>query len=173
MKHARSFNKLIQEGIFFLLLGAGLLWYSLNFYNQSFNKDWSQSPYLFPMLVAVIFGILAVSLLVQGVKKWGNESLEAAAEKKNSGRILEVLVILGISLLYYLAMAVLKIPYITFGILSWSFTVSNFEVLTLIFLAAMMLYLGVRKIAVLVIVPVGATLFLSIVFRALLHVLLP
>ena len=77
------------------------------------------------------------------------------------------------SLIYYLALAVLRIPYITFGILSWSLTISNFEVCTFIFLVAMMLYLGVRRIPVLAAVPLGTTLFLSVAFRAMLHVLLP
>ena len=87
--------------------------------------------------------------------------------------MIPVLVVLGMSLIYYLALAVLRIPYITFGILSWSLTISNFEVCTFIFLVAMMLYLGVRRIPVLAAVPLGTTLFLSVAFRAMLHVLLP
>ena len=80
------------------------------------------------------------------------------------------LVLCGI---YYLALAGLKLPYITIGIFSFLYTFSTFEVVTLVFLAAMMAFMGVRKIPVLVLVPVGTTLFLSIAFRTLLHVLLP
>jgi hypothetical protein len=84
-----------------------------------------------------------------------------------------VLVLLAITLAYYLALALLKIPYITFGILSWSLTISNFEIVTVVFLIAMMLYLGVRKVPVLVLVPICTSLFLSVTFRSMLHVLLP
>ena len=38
---------------------------------------------------------------------------------------------------------------------------------------AMMIFMGVRKIPVLVFVPIGTTLFLSLAFRTFLHVLLP
>ena len=44
---------------------------------------------------------------------------------------------------------------------------------TVVFLIAMMIFMGVRKIPVLVFVPIGTTLFLSLAFRTFLHVLLP
>lgn len=164
-------NQAFQEGIFFLLLSGALLGYGLNQQNQAFNKDWTQSPYLFPVLVAVLMGILAMCLLLEGIRESGNPSPEAGGQTKgNAG---PVLIVLGMSLLYYLALGVLKLPYVTFGILSYSFSVSNFEVATLVFLLAMMLYLGVRRIPVLALVPLGVTLFLSVAFRAMLHVLLP
>ena len=43
----------------------------------------------------------------------------------------------------------------------------------LIVAIAMMIFMGVRKIPVLVFVPIGTTLFLSLAFRTFLHVLLP
>lgn len=174
MKQKAIWNHGIQEGILFLLLGGALLWHSLDAQSRSFNKDWSQSPYLFPVLVAVLVGVLSLSLLYQGA----STMRKAAAAPQSAGAVpakqtIPVLVVLGLSLLYYLSLAVLKIPYITFGILSWSLTVSNFEVCTLLFLIVLMLYLGVRKAAVLVAVPFCTTLFLSVAFRAMLHVLLP
>ena len=45
--------------------------------------------------------------------------------------------------------------------------------MTVVFLIAMMIFMGVRKIPVLVFVPIGTTLFLSLAFRTFLHVLLP
>ncbi len=199
MKQKSIWNHAVQEGILFLLMGGALLWHGLEGHSQAFNKDWSQSPYLFPVLVAVLLGALAVSLLYQGVKttQSGGQAAEQSdgqataqsGEQAAAGsgafaadapdaaflrkQTVQVLVVLGMSLAYYLALAILKIPYITFGILSWSLTISNFEVCTLVFLAALMLYLGVRKAPVLVGVPVGTTLFLSVAFRAMLHVLLP
>ena len=62
---------------------------------------------------------------------------------------------------------------VTIGIFSFMYTFSTFEVVTVPFLASMMAFMGVRKVRVLVLVPLGTTLFLSIAFRTLLHVLLP
>ena len=75
--------------------------------------------------------------------------------------------------IYYLALAELKIPYITIGIFSFLYTFSTFEVATIVFLAVMMAFMGVRRLRILLLVPLGTTLFLSIAFRAMLHVLLP
>ena len=75
--------------------------------------------------------------------------------------------------IYYAALAFIKIPDITIGILSFAYTFSTFEVVTVVFLIAMMIFMGVRKIPVLVFVPIGTTLFLSLAFRTFLHVLLP
>ncbi|MDD3252887.1 MAG: tripartite tricarboxylate transporter TctB family protein [Lachnospiraceae bacterium] len=185
MKSSILRNHSIQEGILFLLLGGALLVHGLDSNSKAFNQDWSQSPYLFPVLVAVLVGALSISLLYQGMragaKACGSQQAAQSApasavstpDQAQKGQWLPVVIVVGMSLLYYLALGMLKIPYITFGILSWSLTVSNFEIVTFVFLVAMMLYLGVRKILVLAAVPVCTTLFLSVAFRALLHVLLP
>lgn len=174
MKQKSFWNHSVQEGCFFLLLGGALLWHGLDSHHKGFNQDWSQSPYLFPVLVAFMMGILAISLMGQGLRDAQTGEEKKAAPRPDSARYtIQVLVVLGMALLYYLSLAVLKIPYITFGILSYSLTISNFEVMTVVFMFAMMLYLGVRKIPVLVLVPLGTSLFLSVTFRAMLHVLLP
>lgn len=85
-------------------------------------------------------------------------------------RVLGVLVLCG---LYYLVLGEVSIPRVTIGILSFSITISIFEVATVIFLIAMMWFMKVRKVAVLVLVPIGTSLFLSIAFRTCLHVMLP
>ena len=84
-----------------------------------------------------------------------------------------VVIALILCAIYYAALAFIKIPYITIGILSFAYTFSTFEVVTVVFLIAMMVFMGVRKIPVLVFVPIGTTLFLSLAFRTFLHVLLP
>lgn len=173
MTITKSWNKNLQEGLFFLILSSALLWYSLDSYNKAFNKDLAQSPYLFPGLVSLIFVALAFSLIYQGVKQWSANADSEQGKTLNGKGFRQVIIILAISLLYYLAMAILKIPYITFGILTYSLTISNFEVVTMVFLIVMMLYLGVRKVRILVFLPLFITLFLSIAFRAMLHVLLP
>lgn len=173
MNQKKIWNHEIQEGCFFLLAGGALLLYGLDGHHKGFNQDWSQSPYLFPVLVAILMAILAVSLIGQGMydAKTGSGAEDARPHERKY--TLQVLLVLCMALLYYLSLAVLKIPYITFGILSYSLTISNFEIVTVVFLLVMMLYLGVRKVPVLVLVPVGTSLFLSVTFRAMLHVLLP
>lgn len=181
-----------------------LLSYSLTSYNKAFNKEWGQSPYLFPLLVAAALIGLSVWLTAEGVramKKPGEvekplpeeaqpeetqpEAVQAQADQKTalpagsaavvsrSAKIRGVVITLVLCVLYYMALAFLKIPYITVGILSFQYTFSTFEVVTLVFLGAMMGYMGVRKSLILTLVPLATTLFLSIAFRTLLHVLLP
>ena len=164
-------HSLIVEGVLFCGSGLGLLSYSLISYGKSFNKDWAQSPYLFPLIVGV--GMIGLSLWligegIQAVKR------EAASKVPFSGEQLRwVAVTLILCGCYYLALANLKIPYVTIGIFSFMYTFSTFEVVTVVFLAAMMGFMGVRKPLILTLVPLGTTLFLSIAFRTLLHVLLP
>ena len=70
-------------------------------------------------------------------------------EKQKSGVGRDRLILCAI---YYAALAFIKIPYITIGILSFAYTFSTFEVVTVVFLIAMMIFMGVRKIPVLVFV---------------------
>lgn len=166
MKQKRFLNHALQEGIFFLLISGALLWYSLESYSSSFNKDWSQSPSLFPVVISLLLGVLSVILLVQGVR-------EKAADRPSGGRLVQTLIVIGISLLYYLALSVIKMPYLAISVSSLVLNLSTFEVATIVFLLGLMLYLGVRSLPVLVAVPLGTTVFLSVMFRTLLHVLLP
>lgn len=212
-------HSLIIEGIIFCGSGLLLLSYSLTSYNKAFNKEWGQSPYLFPLIVALALIGLSVWLIGEGaraMKKDGaagehaadvgqpasgeyaagkTAAAESASGKLSSGKRTEsagqtesgeheaeipasvkfrgVVITLVLCTLYYAALSFLKIPYITVGVLSFQYTFSTFEVVTLVFLGAMMAYMGVRKPLILTLVPVGTTLFLSIAFRTLLHVLLP
>ena len=100
-----------------------------------------------------------------------NDKKVSKAEKTEKRRWVVIALIL--CAIYYAALAFIKIPYITIGILSFAYTFSTFEVVTIVFLIAMMIFMGVRKIPVLVFVPIGTTLFLSLAFRTFLHVLLP
>ena len=168
-------SSLIAEGILFCGSGILLLSYSLMSYAKSFNKAWSQSPYLFPALVGAALIGLSIWIMGQGVlamKRVGNGITlkEKTDSKGKMARVLGVLVLCGI---YYLVLGEVSIPRVTIGILSFSITISIFEVATVIFLIAMMWFMKVRKVAVLVLVPIGTSLFLSIAFRTCLHVMLP
>ena len=168
-------SSLIAEGILFCGSGILLLSYSLISYAKAFNKSWSQSPYLFPVLVGAALIGLSIWIMGQGVlamKRAGTGITlkEKTDSKGKMARVLGVLVLCG---LYYLVLGEVSIPRVTIGILSFSITISIFEVATVIFLIAMMWFMKVRKVAVLVLVPIGTSLFLSIAFRTCLHVMLP
>lgn len=167
MKLKSKINHAMQEGIFFLLLSGALLWYSLDSYNHSFNHDWTQSPSLFPVLVSVLMALFGVIILRQGLRE---KQADAVAEGTQP---LQALILLGLVLAYYLALAVIKLPYLAVTIAGLTFSLSTFEVATIVFLAVMMFYLGVRSKPVLVCVPIGAAVFLSVIFRTMLRVLLP
>ncbi|MCI8511628.1 MAG: hypothetical protein HFE83_06470 [Lachnospiraceae bacterium] len=170
----RKIHSLIVEGILFCGSGLALLSYSLTSYANAFNKNWGQSPYLFPLIVSLAMLGLSVWIIGEGILAMKKESGEAVAPQKGSSKqTLWVVTALVLCLVYYGSLAVLKLPRITVGILGFSFLFSTFEIVTVLFLVAMMAFLGVRKWTVLVFVPLGTTLFLSIAFRTLLHVLLP
>ncbi len=61
---------LIIEGILFCGSGLGLLSYSLLSFGNSFQKDWTQSPYLFPLLVGICLAALSVCLMGDGWKAY-------------------------------------------------------------------------------------------------------
>ena len=163
-------HSLIVEGIVFCGSGLVLLSYSLSSYAKGFNKSWAQSPYLFPLIVAIAMIGLSLWIVGEGVtamKKAAANPDDKKPEKAGKTEKRRWVVI------YYAALTFIKIPYITIGILSFAYTFSTFEVVTVVFLIAMMIFMGVRKIPVLVFVPIGTTLFLSLAFRTFLHVLLP
>jgi len=196
-----------------------LLSYSLLSYAKAFNKSWAQSPYLFPLLVAVALIGLSIWVMGEGVTEMKRRAAEssgaagrgetarpagaarssgtvqagsgetaqtaggavqetqaagaAQAAGKSGEKLRWVVTALIICGLYYLALGSLHLPQVTIGILSFRYMFSTFEIVTVVFLIAMMAFMGVRKPAVLALVPLGTTLFLSIAFRTLLHVLLP
>ena len=159
MKKKCLFSHAMQEGLFFLLLGGWLLFYSLDAYGKSYIKDWAQSPSLFPAIVSGLLLLFGVILLYQGLRERGEE-------QKKGGHALRALILLVMSLAYYSALCVVRLPYIGFTAGSLAFAFSSFELATIVFLAAMMAFL-------LIFVPVGTSLFLSVMFRTLLRVLLP
>ena len=166
MKKKCGLNHAMQEGLLLLVLGGWLLWYSLDAYQHSYIKDWAQSPSLFPVIVACLLGLFGVIIFRQGI-------VEKTQEKQQDGQMLQVFVLLGMSLAYYFALSMIELPYMALTIGSLTVALSVFEVATVVFLAAMMAYLGVRNKRALLFVPIGASAFLSVLFRTLLRVLLP
>ena len=60
-------HSLIVEGIVFCGSGLVLLSYSLSSYAKGFNKSWVQSPYLFPLIVALAMIGLSLWIVGEGV----------------------------------------------------------------------------------------------------------
>ena len=60
-------HSLIVEGIVFCGSGLVLLSYSLSSYAKGFNKSWAQSPYLFPLIVAVTMIGLSLWIVGEGI----------------------------------------------------------------------------------------------------------
>jgi hypothetical protein len=163
----------LYDGLIFLCGSIGLLIYSLVSYNAAFLKDWSQSPYLFPLIISVCVGILSTALIIQGVKKEAQSSEMGVLTISSKPNYKGVAVVIAIVAVYYAALTMIKTPIVTVMIFSLAITISIFEVSTILFLFILMWYLGVRKAPVLILTPLLATLFISIAFRTLLHVLLP
>ncbi len=155
-----------------MIIGISLIIYSLISYSKSFNQNWSQSPYAFPILVAIFICFLSSSLLVSGLKQY-KESKDYSKHKLVKPNIKGVVVVLLISAAYYAALAAVDIPMFTLTILSLSISFSTFEISTIAFLFILLKYLKVRKKLLLVLIPIMTTTVLSIAFRTLLHVLLP
>jgi len=173
MEKQKRFNKNIYEGFFFMFIGISMIIYSITSYSNSFNKDWSQSPYAFPLLIATLMCFLSLSLLLQGIKQSKytetKKEVDYTAKPNNKG----VIIIVAMSAIYYAALSLVSMPMYTLTILSLNISISTFEVATIIFLFAMLLYLGLRNKLELVLVPIVTTISLSIAFRTLLYVLLP
>ena len=91
-------SKKLKDGIFFFVLGIALAVYSVVGYNHSFNKDISQSPYLFPFVISVFFVILSCSLMYQGIKL----TMPEESDTTKSFDFKSVIVVLVLSVLYYL-----------------------------------------------------------------------
>lgn len=161
------------DGFVFLTAAICLFAYSIISYNADFNKDWAQSPYLFPLIVSIMIGFLSVSLILQTMRQSKIQTAieEVAAHKKMN--LKGVAIVFAIISIYYLVLTVVKIPIVTIMIYSLAITFSIFEAATILLLVVLMWYLGVRKASILVLTPVLSTLFISIAFRTLLHVLLP
>lgn len=146
-------NKNVKEAILFFLLAVALLIYSLVNHYGSTSLKWNMSPYLFPTLISIFIGMLSISLAFEGIK-------EIKANKKNvpKANILwkNVLFTIVASIIYFILMDII-----------------SFIPATILFLVSMLLYLGERRIWLIVLISVGVTTIIYVLFGVLLHVMLP
>ena len=150
--HTASF----QDSIFVGLCSVVLLIYSLYHHNFDNNtSDWKTSPYLFPVLISVFGLLLTVSLIMDGLQEMrsGEEKKKDTGSKRN---LVGVLVLIAASLAYYFLLPIL-----------------HFIAATIIFLAALFIYLGERKWWKIALLAVVTTLAIYALFGMGLNVRLP
>ena len=147
-------NQKFQEGLVVLLLGIALGVYSLyKFYTAAVKTTWIMSPYLFPLLLAAFTVLVSISLLLEAVHE-----IRAGAESGGKGRL--NLKNVAVVMLLCIAYAAL-LPRL------------GFTVASMLFLAALIWFLGERKIWLLAAISVVMPLLLYVIFGVLLSVRLP
>ena len=146
-------NRNIQEAILFLILAVAMLIYALVNHYCSTKIEWKTSPYLFPVLIAVFIGALSFSLFTDGIQQIKTSE---KSEKKTVVQWKDVVYTIAASIAYY-------------GIMGFT----KFIPATILFLVAMFLYLGERRIWLIALISVLYTLSIYVIFGVLLHVMLP
>lgn len=151
-------NKSVLDSIIVLGLGIALGAYSLiSFYTATVKTAWIMSPYLFPLLLAVFAVLLSISLFAEGsyeVRKQRQAGGEKAAPA--SINTVKVIVVTLFGVAYYL-------------LISWI----HFIPASVLFLAALIWYMGERKWWKIALVAAIMPFILYFLFAVLLHVRLP
>ncbi|MBF4694278.1 tripartite tricarboxylate transporter TctB family protein [Fusibacter ferrireducens] len=173
-------KKKLYEAIFFSIIGILLLIYALYENQNSFITGWSQSPYLFPIIVSGIILLLSVSLYVQSIAITRadtdisvEDDIQVKTEITQKKNLKGVIISLGMMLCYTLALKYITLPKLVFKISFFVLRLGTFELATFTFLLAFLRYLEVRQKKILFLVPFCTVIFLSFSFRTLLNVLLP
>lgn len=135
------------EGICFLLLSCGLCVYALVHHMQA-HIEWKQSPYLFPLLIALFLLPLSLSIIRQGL--WESEHKEEQFQGKPT------LVMILATTLYIASMGFL-----------------GFVASTFLFLLCIIRYLGEKRWVVSIGLALVFPVVLYVLFAMLLHVMLP
>lgn len=139
------------DALFFAGLGGFLLNHSLT-EHQKLQTDWYLSPYLFP---AIIAGLILAATLIFLIEIIGKK--DSKPDKQGSSlKPARLLLLIGLIFAYYFVMSF-------FG----------FVIATILFLACLLYLLEVRKIWILVGLPIGVSFGIHFLFGTLLHVLLP
>lgn len=150
-------NKSVQDSIVVLGLGLALGIFSIySFFHSKVKAEWIMSPYLFPMLIAVFAIAMAYCLFMEGKHQVDAEGAGTPAVKGDSIKLKSVVIVVGLSILYYVLMRVI-----------------TFIPATVLFLAALMWFMGERRWKVLIPVAVLAPLVIYALFALGLNVRLP
>jgi hypothetical protein len=148
-------SRTLPESLLFFALGAALLGHSLKEHYGGPTVEWKLSPYLFPVMVGVFLVLLSVALFSEGLRELRVPHPDAApAPATGAGKAVAVTV--GMAVGYYLVLPRL-----------------HFIPATVIFLAALIFFLGERRLWLLGLVAVVSTLAIWGIFGRALGVLLP
>lgn len=155
--HGYLKNKKVQDSIVVLLLGLALGAYSLiSFRTAAVQTKWIMSPYLFPLLLSAFAILLSVSLFGEGRRELiraRDSVVPAKPARLMPGKVL-VVVLMGI------AYAVL-------------ISLIHFIPASVIFLAALIRYLGERRWWMIAMIAIVMPLVLYALFGLGLSVRLP
>lgn len=151
-------NKTVQDSVVVLFLGLALGVYSLvSFHTATVQTAWIMSPYLFPLLLAVFALLLSLSLFAEGSHevKEARKATEPGA-KPAPLALKNVIVVIALSIVYYLLISVI-----------------HFIPASILFLAALIWYMGERKYVRIAVISIVMPLILYGLFAKLLNVRLP
>lgn len=144
-----------QDAIFVGLCSVVLLIYSLyHHYFDNNTSEWKMSPYLFPTLLAVFGLLLTASLVADAFTELRQQ--ETAGKSGEKKHLPGVLIVIAAALAYYVLMPIL-----------------HFIPATMLFLAALFLYMGERKWWRLILLTVLTTAAIYLLFGVALRVRLP
>lgn len=148
-------NKYVQDGLVVLVLGLALGAFSLyNFFFSKVKSSWIMSPYLFPMLISVFAILLGLSLIYEAKRQ--AEAKDAPEKEGAPIKLKNVLAVIGLGVIYYALMSFI-----------------TFIPATVLFLAAMMWFMGERRLKVLIPLAVLVPVVLYVLFDLGLNVRLP
>ncbi|MGH0052590.1 MAG: tripartite tricarboxylate transporter TctB family protein [Sphaerochaetaceae bacterium] len=136
------------EGFVFLFLALSAIIYALREHQQA-KIVWSQSPYLFPLLIALFLLPLSLSLI--------RSSRKESVHGEQTLFLVRDTVVVALSTLVYIVV----MPYLTFF------------VSTVLFLFGVFFYLGERRYLLIGLLSLGFPALMYVLFGRLLHVMLP
>lgn len=145
-------TKKLVEALVFLVLGTALILYSHELWTT--NNPIFMSPYLFPFLIGLGIFLLAVSLFVQALRKDGGGP--GAPIKNIPLNWRNIAVVIGFSGVYCALLPLI-----------------HFFPATLAFLFGLLFVLGERRVWFAVLLALGTTGAIYVIFGLLLSVLLP
>ena len=149
-------NKNVQDSIVVFLLGLALGIYSLvSFYTARVQTKWIMSPYLFPLLLSVLTILLSVSLFAEGRYEVA-QARSGEVKSKSPLKLKNVLVVVLMGIAYYVLISLI-----------------HFIPATIVFLAAMIWFLGERRWWLIAIIAVAMPFILYALFQLALGVRLP
>ena len=150
-------NKNVQESVVVFLLGVALGAYSLiSFYTARVQTKWIMSPYLFPLLLSAFSVLLSVSLFAEGRYEVSRERDGETPAKSAPLNYKNVLIVVLMGVAYYVLISLI-----------------HFIPASMVFLAAMIWFLGERRWWMIAAVAIAMPLILYALFGLGLNVRLP